>query len=67
MLRPLCGEPSEEMCEECGVSFENQQYIVTDFSNFKIKYRTVYKKRTIGNMSFANSNGEKGGRFRNKW
>ncbi len=27
---PMCGEPMEEMCEECGVFFEKQELIITD-------------------------------------
>ena len=40
----MCREPMKEMCEECGVFYEKQEYIVTDFSNFKIKYQRVYKR-----------------------
>ena len=44
MLCPMCREPMEEMCEECGVFFEKQEFIVADFSNFKVKRRRIYKR-----------------------
>ena len=34
----------KEMCEECGVFYETQEFIVTDLSNFKIKHRRIYKR-----------------------
>ena len=33
-----------EMCEECGVFFEKQEFVVTDLSNFKIKHKRIYKR-----------------------
>ncbi len=36
MLRPTRGGPMEEMREDYGAFFEQQEFIVTDFSNFKI-------------------------------
>ena len=44
MLCPMCGEPMGEICEECGVFFEKQNFIVADMSNFKIKHRRIYKR-----------------------
>ena len=44
MLCPMCGEPMKEMCEECGVFYETQEFIVTDLSNFKIKHKRIYKR-----------------------
>ena len=44
MLCPMCREPMGEMCEECGVFFEKQEYVVTDFRNFQIRHRRVYKR-----------------------
>ena len=44
MLCPMCREPMKEMCEECGVFYETQEFIVTDFNNFKIKHQRVYKR-----------------------
>ena len=40
----MCREPMKEMCEECGVFYETQEFIVTDLSNFKIKHRRIYKR-----------------------
>ena len=40
----MCGEPMKEMCEECGVFYETQEFIVTDLSNFKIKRKRIYKR-----------------------
>ena len=40
----MCGEPMKDMCEECGVFYETQEFIVTDLSNFKIKHRRIYKR-----------------------
>ena len=34
----------KEMCEECGVFYETQEFIVTDLSNFKIKNKRIYKR-----------------------
>ena len=31
----MCSEPMWGMCEECGVFFEKQEYIVSDFRNFQ--------------------------------
>ena len=44
MLCPMCREPMKEMCEECGVFYETQEFIVTDLSNFKIKHKRIYKR-----------------------
>ena len=44
MLCPMCREPMGEMCEECGVFFEKQEYVVTDFRNFQIRHRRIYKR-----------------------
>ena len=44
MLCPMCGEPMKDMCEECGVFYETQEFIVTDLSNFKIKHKRIYKR-----------------------
>ena len=33
-----------EMCEDCGVFFEKQEFVVTDLSNFKIKHKRIYKR-----------------------
>ena len=33
-----------EMCEECGVFYERERYVVTDFSNFQIRHRRIYKR-----------------------
>ena len=44
MLCPMCREPMGEMCEECGVFFEKQEYVVTDFRNLQIRHRRVYKR-----------------------
>jgi hypothetical protein len=40
----MCREPMGEMCEECGVFYETQEFIVTDLSNFKIKHKRIYKR-----------------------
>ena len=40
----MCREPMKEMCEECGVFYETQEFIVTDLSNFKIKNKRIYKR-----------------------
>ena len=40
----MCREPMGEMCEECGVFFEKQEFVVTDLSNFKIKHKRIYKR-----------------------
>ena len=44
MICPMCQEPMGEMCVECGVFFEKQEFIVTDLSNFKIKHKRIYKR-----------------------
>ena len=40
----MCREPIKEMCEECGVFYETQEFIVTDLSSFKIKHKRIYKR-----------------------
>ena len=40
----MCAQPMLEMCEECGVFYEKQEFIVTDLSNFKIKHKRIYKR-----------------------
>ena len=40
----MCREPMKEMCEECGVFYEMQEFIVTGLSNFKIKHKRIYKR-----------------------
>ena len=40
----MCREPMKDMCEECGVFYETQEFIVTDLSNFKIKHKRIYKR-----------------------
>ena len=40
----MCREPMKEMCEECGVFYETQEFIVTDLSNFNIKRKRIYKR-----------------------
>jgi hypothetical protein len=40
----MCREPMGEMCEECGVFFEKQEFVVTDLSNLKIKHKRIYKR-----------------------
>ena len=40
----MCRESMKEMCEECGVFYETQEFIVTDLSNFKIKHKRIYKR-----------------------
>ena len=40
----MCREPMKEMCEECGVFYETQEFIVTHLSNFKIKHKRIYKR-----------------------
>ena len=40
----MCREPMGEMCEDCGVFFEKQEFVVTDLSNFKIKHKRIYKR-----------------------
>ena len=32
------------MCEDCGVFFEKQEFIITDFSNKKIKHRRKWSE-----------------------
>ena len=44
MLCPMCREPMKDMCEECGVFYETQEFIVTDLSTFKIKHKRIYKR-----------------------
>ena len=44
MLCPMCWNPMGEMCEECGVFYERERYVVTDFSNFQIRHRRIYKR-----------------------
>ena len=44
MLCPMCREPMGEMCEECGVFFERERYIVTDFNNFQIRHMRIYQR-----------------------
>ena len=56
MLCPMCREPMKEMCEECGVFYETQEFIVTDLSNFKIKHKRIYKRLD----HFSNWNGYSG-------
>jgi hypothetical protein len=44
MLCPMCRELMGEMYEECSIFFEKQEFIVTDFSKFKVKHRRIYKR-----------------------
>ncbi len=44
MLCPMGREPIGEMCEECCVFFETQEYVITDFHNFRIRHRRIYKR-----------------------
>ncbi len=44
MLCPECHQPVGEMCFDCGVFFEKHEFIITDFSNFRVKHRRIYKR-----------------------
>ncbi len=44
MLCPVSREPMNEMCYECGVFYEKQEFVVTDLSNFKVRYQRIYKR-----------------------
>ncbi len=44
MLCPECHQPIGEMCFDCGVFFEKQAFVITDFSNFRVKHRRIYKR-----------------------
>ena len=44
MFCPVCREPMEEMCYECGVFYEKQEYVVTDLGNYKVRHKRIYKR-----------------------
>ena len=44
MLCPACGEPTTDICYECGAFYEKQEFIVTDLSKCKVRHKRVYKR-----------------------
>ena len=45
MFCPECREPMiNDVCYECGVFYEKQEFIVTDLSNYKVKHKRIYKR-----------------------
>ena len=44
---PECNKPLEGMCEECGVTFEKQELIVTDLHNYVAKPQRFYKRGSL--------------------
>ena len=44
MLCPMCGDPMQDMCYECGAFCEKQEFIVTDLSNYKVRHKRIYKR-----------------------
>ena len=34
----------EEVCYECGVFYEKQEFVVTDLRNYKVKHKRIYKR-----------------------
>ena len=44
MLRPECGKTMVNMCADCGVFFDKQEFVVTDLAKYIIKHKRVYKK-----------------------
>ena len=57
---PECNKPMEGMCEECGVTFEKQELIVTDLHNYVAKPQRFYnRERITSKRSSLSSKGEK--------
>ena len=45
MFCPECREPMiNEVCYECGVFYEKQEFVVTDLSNYKVRHKRIYKR-----------------------
>ena len=44
MLCPECHQPMEKMCEECGVFFDEPEYIVYDLYNYQAKPQRFYNR-----------------------
>ena len=44
MICPVCGDPMEETCYECGAFYEKPEFVVTDFSNYIVKHKRVYQR-----------------------
>ena len=45
MFCPECREAMiDEVCYECGVFYEKQEYVVTDLSNYKVRHKRIYKR-----------------------
>ena len=32
------------MCADCGIFYDNQEFVVTDLTNYLVKHKRVYKK-----------------------
>ena len=45
MFCPECREAMiDEVCYECGVFYEKQEFVVTDLSNYKVRHKRIYKR-----------------------
>jgi len=57
---PECNKPMEGMCEECGVTFEKQELIVTDLHNYVAKPQRFYKREDHFKEVLAQFQGREG-------
>ena len=60
---PECNKPMEGMCEECGVTFEKQELIVTDLHNYVAKPQRFYKREDHFKEVLAQFQGREGKDF----
>ena len=57
---PACNLPMEGMCEECGVTFEKPELIVTDLYNYVAKPQRFYKREDHFKEVLAQFQGREG-------
>jgi len=57
---PECNLPMEGMCEECGIRFDEQEFIVTDTYNYVAKPQRLYKREDHFKEVLAQFQGREG-------
>ena len=46
MICPECAMPVDKMCPECGIFFDEPQFVVNDFANCQLKQNKGYEHKT---------------------
>ena len=57
---PECNQPMEGMCEECGISFDQPELIVTDIYNYQAKPQRIYRREDHFKEVLAQFQGREG-------